>query len=349
MDKFNYLRSLLERTALDAIAGLTLSAVNYREAVEILQKRFGNKPLIISKHMETLLNVEPVTSDHSLKELRHLFDTIESHLRSLRSLGVESTSYGAMLSPVLLMKLPPELRLIVSRKTSATDLSMDNLLETFEEELVARERASGPKASTQPRRGQDRGRHQSSALLTKAQEGAGPTCCYCQQSHSPKDCTTVTNVNARKQMLRSNGRCFNCLRKGHIGRNCRSSSKCQRCSGRHHTSICQAQVTGQSSSQTESTKSQTGLNPAAPSYQPTSTAATLCSDKEGAVMLLEQLYATPPIHRSRLRFESCSIVAAKSHTSLNKQRLFWHWNPLENNFFRLPHLDPAESKQRYVQ
>ena len=52
MDKFNYLRSLLERTAYDAIAGLTLSSANYREAIEILQKRFGNKQLIISKHIE---------------------------------------------------------------------------------------------------------------------------------------------------------------------------------------------------------------------------------------------------------------------------------------------------------
>ena len=38
VDKFNYLRSLLDRSAYDAIAGLTLSAANYREAVEILKK-----------------------------------------------------------------------------------------------------------------------------------------------------------------------------------------------------------------------------------------------------------------------------------------------------------------------
>ena len=38
VDKFNYLRSLLERSAYDAIAGLTLSAANYSEAVDILQE-----------------------------------------------------------------------------------------------------------------------------------------------------------------------------------------------------------------------------------------------------------------------------------------------------------------------
>ena len=237
VDEFNYPRSLLEHAAFDAIARLTLSAANYQEAIEILQKRFSNKPLIISKHMETLLNMEPVTSDQSLKELRRLYDTTESHLCSLKSLGVELTSYGAMFSPVLLTKLPPELCLIVSRKISSTHLNMDNLLKTFEEELVARGRASGSKTFyPQPCRNQERGQHQSSALLMKTQE-AGPSCCYCQQSHSLIDYTAMININTRKQMLKSNGRCFNCLRKGHIGCNCRSS-KCRRCSRCHHTSIC---------------------------------------------------------------------------------------------------------------
>ncbi len=74
-DKYSYLRSLLERTTLDTISGLTLSAASYKEVIELLQNRFGNKPLIISKHMETSLNVESVASDQSLRELRHLYDT----------------------------------------------------------------------------------------------------------------------------------------------------------------------------------------------------------------------------------------------------------------------------------
>ena len=49
IDKFNYLRSLLEKSAYDAIAGLTLSSANYGEAIEILRKRFGNKQVIVSK------------------------------------------------------------------------------------------------------------------------------------------------------------------------------------------------------------------------------------------------------------------------------------------------------------
>ena len=159
VDKFNYLRSLLERTAYDTIAGLTLSETHYREAIELLQKRFGDKQLIISKHMETLLHMEAVTSDQNLRDLRRLYDHTESHILGLKSLGVEEASYGAMLSPVLLSKLPPDIRLIVSRRTSSTELSIDDLLKTFQEELFARERAAGPhQSNTPPRRNQGRGR-----------------------------------------------------------------------------------------------------------------------------------------------------------------------------------------------
>ena len=41
VEKFNYLRSLLEHSAHEAIAGLTLSSANYQEAVDILHKQFG--------------------------------------------------------------------------------------------------------------------------------------------------------------------------------------------------------------------------------------------------------------------------------------------------------------------
>ncbi len=83
-DKFNYMRSPVERTAYDAIFGLTLSTVNYQEAIEILQKRFGNKQLIISKHMETLLTVggcdirpKPEGSATTLRQHRITHDKFE--------------------------------------------------------------------------------------------------------------------------------------------------------------------------------------------------------------------------------------------------------------------------------
>ena len=42
IEKFNYLRTLLDDLALSAISGLTISAENYGQALEILQARYGN-------------------------------------------------------------------------------------------------------------------------------------------------------------------------------------------------------------------------------------------------------------------------------------------------------------------
>ena len=79
--------------------------------------------------MDFLLNLEQVSSPHKLRELRHLF---EAQVRGLKSLGVDSTSYGSLLTWVLLQKLPVELRLIVSRAVEEDDWNLDTLLRQLE-------------------------------------------------------------------------------------------------------------------------------------------------------------------------------------------------------------------------
>ena len=54
----------------------------YSEAVAILTKRFGNQQQIVTKHMDALMGLEAVTSNHNLKDL------VDSHTRSLHSLGI---------------------------------------------------------------------------------------------------------------------------------------------------------------------------------------------------------------------------------------------------------------------
>ena len=93
VDKFNY---LLESTAAKAIAGLTLTAANYDEAIATLKKRFGNPQLIVNRHMEALLNVTAVSTHHDVKGLRRLHDSVEAHVRGLQALGVPPSSYGGL-------------------------------------------------------------------------------------------------------------------------------------------------------------------------------------------------------------------------------------------------------------
>ena len=89
IDRFTYLQSLVGRSAKDAIDGLALTADNYSEAVAILQKRFGNDQLIISKHMETLLGVEAVQAAHDVAALRRMYDKVESNIRGFKVIGCD--------------------------------------------------------------------------------------------------------------------------------------------------------------------------------------------------------------------------------------------------------------------
>ena len=76
IDKFNYLRSLLEMSAYDAIAGLTLSAANYTEAKDILKRRFGNRQMIVSHHMDMLFSLNPVSGEYDNEGLRQLYNDV---------------------------------------------------------------------------------------------------------------------------------------------------------------------------------------------------------------------------------------------------------------------------------
>lgn len=145
-EKFNYLRSLLQHSALDSISGLSLTAANYEEAVAILKKRFGTKQRIVTKHMDALMSIEVVTSSSNLQSLRRLYDNVELHTRSLKSLGVDSNSYGALLASTLMSKLPQDLQLLVSRKIGESEWGLDEVMGVLGEEIQARERTTAVSA-----------------------------------------------------------------------------------------------------------------------------------------------------------------------------------------------------------
>ena len=187
--KFNYLHSLLEHTAAEAIAGLTLSSSNYEEAIALLKKRFGCKQQLISKHMEALLNLEAVTSSRDLKNLRQLYDKVESHVRCLKSLDITSASYGSLLSSILMKKISQDLCLIVSREIVRDEWDLDSLMKVIEKEIEARERAAVDSSVNTRKPGREL--PTTSALLTNNPQVA---CCYCNGSHQSHLCRTVPSA-----------------------------------------------------------------------------------------------------------------------------------------------------------
>ena len=102
VEKFTYLRSLVEGSAAMAISGLQLTSANYDAALEVLKERFAQKQIIINSHMESLLKLKPVNAMSDIKGIRAVLDRVEIQVRGLQSLGVVSAQYNALLIPIFI-------------------------------------------------------------------------------------------------------------------------------------------------------------------------------------------------------------------------------------------------------
>ena len=249
INKFQYLVGLLKGDAALAVAGLPVRVGNYKKAVTILKNRYGQKQIVIASHMDALMKLPSCTETNDVRKLRELYDIIEANVRGLESLGVESEKYGSLLIPVLQPKLPLQIQIEISRKIGGEDWSLTKLLEILRTELEARERclkSVNPAATV--KKPQNKLLPTASALFNDAENNrlargtpyrSGTFCTYCKGNHNSIDCHIVSDRSARLAQLRKEGRCFICLRKGHIAGKCESKYRCNACHRSHHISLCE--------------------------------------------------------------------------------------------------------------
>ena len=131
---------MLEEPTAGAIRGLSPTAENYESAKAMLKKRYGQLQVIINVHMEGLVKVSAVSADDDLRRLRLLYARVEALLRALLVLGINSEWYEKLLIPLVMEKLPSNMRLIISRDVDQPEWDLDVLLNTFNHEIEARER-----------------------------------------------------------------------------------------------------------------------------------------------------------------------------------------------------------------
>ncbi len=111
-------------------------------------------------------------------------------------------------------KLPPEIKLIISRETTGERWHLS--LRILEREVNARERTTSATSIGQ-RRTQPRV-PTAATLTTSSSANTTVSCTYCGGNHSSVSCSTMTDISARMEMLRKAGRCYVCLRKNHMSR-----------------------------------------------------------------------------------------------------------------------------------
>lgn len=108
VQKFTYLRSVLEGVAYHTIEGFEVTSGNYQHAVDALKDRFGRKRIIISSLVKSIVQLEP-RSNNGVQSLQDLHDTLKNWIRALEALGEKPMTHSCILLPILETKLPPEL------------------------------------------------------------------------------------------------------------------------------------------------------------------------------------------------------------------------------------------------
>ena len=267
VQKLNYLRAHLEGEAARAIAGFPLTSVNYHQSLDVLRNRFGDQQKIINAHMYALMNLP--NANNNITSLRTLCDVIENHVRGLAALRQSTESYGALLAPMVLGKLPAEVRKNLAREHSNLEWTFDQLRDSIVKEIRVIEAG----ASVSPPQPEDHYRSTASfhtGAISRPEQRKPPRCAFCKGSHPATQCDAIPDQSKRMDIVKLEKLCFNCLGHHRVGQ-CQSKGHCKRCKERHHTSLCR----GTPNPQTPSIDSNSQNSSSEQSYAPSQTAKNL--------------------------------------------------------------------------
>ena len=167
--------------------------------------------LQVSAHMTKLLSLNTITS------MKHVHDGLVTQVRSLSSLGLDTRNYGPMLMPVLMAKLPDELKLIISRQFGKDIWEIELILKVFRHVLGAREKVTANKEfysvdSEKPYSGSALfsgagSKRFNSILETTFSDKNNLQCFFCKRNHLSKNCSIITKPEVRKDILYNDKRC----------------------------------------------------------------------------------------------------------------------------------------------
>ena len=241
--KFTYLQSLLTGGALASINGLTVTDDSYPVAKEILTKRYGRKERIIFSHIQTLLSLQ--VDCRKSNGLWSLYDSLQSHVRCLESLGVSGDTYGVILTPLILSRLPQEIRMEWAREGEGRESDLAFLLDFLFREIKRRERSETFDKSHEMKnqRLNDQTKKPAPSVATFHANSCNQNktqCGFCRKTnHASEQCYSIKGLNGEelRGKVRDSRLCYICLGK-HFARDCYSKIKCKGCGGRHNSILC---------------------------------------------------------------------------------------------------------------
>ena len=103
----------------------------------MLKQRYGQPHKIIAGYMKALWELPKPTD--SIASVKDFYDSLETYIRGLKSLGKTEDSYGDLLIPIILEKLPGSLKTHISRTHGDKAWTLPELKEAVYKEIQASE------------------------------------------------------------------------------------------------------------------------------------------------------------------------------------------------------------------
>uniref|UniRef100_A0A7I4Z3P0 DUF1758 domain-containing protein n=1 Tax=Haemonchus contortus TaxID=6289 RepID=A0A7I4Z3P0_HAECO len=251
--KFSLLKSCLRGRALQSIQGLSLTAANYKIAVDILKTHYDDK--VTMKHILFTKLAQLPACDPEGRQLPTFYNRMFSLVRQFCNGGDDSkeTALGAL----LLNKLPVRVRSqIYDRTSNSHNVTPSELLHLLTD--IVRKDSTLFKIEFHSRRSSEAKnvdyvfhsttrsvRPPSNGTITRSTEKqhnpkkTGKSCPYCKSAfRGAMDCNVFTTTKQRWAQTKVLRLCHNCLSSAHITRECSSKYSCRYCSQRHHSSLC---------------------------------------------------------------------------------------------------------------
>lgn len=249
IEKFGYLLECLSGEARAMLDGLGLTADNFSHAWALLNDRYGKTEKLTAAYMKALWTITP--PGPSVGELTRFYDKLQSCTRALQSLGEDEKSYGTLLIPMLIEKLPSALVVQITRDRKVGHWTIKSLNEAIYREINALSTTTDLPSpfgyydhnfnDTRTRTGEFTPPPTGAFLSGASNYGYGKKklCPFCGQTdqHSATQCRVVTDIDKRRRIAERDRLCFNCLNPNHRSDMCRSANRCQQCGGKHHTAL----------------------------------------------------------------------------------------------------------------
>ena len=249
-EKMQYLKTSLTGQAKAAISGMGFSSQSYYHAWDILCEKYGRSDFIVNAQFKKILTHPPVRHDDSTSIVKFA-NVVTNVVNTLTQLGYTSDLEAEAVLSSTTRKLSPQLREQWLQYMQDRRLLRGNLIifkewlaskATIHENLLAQTNSSFDRNKFQ-----SRDKPKTSTFASNAEESSKPKnfeCPFKDGQHPIWTCEKFKSlkVNERREHVQKFRLCFNCLKPGHMSKDCRSRTCSVPSCGRRHNRLLHSEL-----------------------------------------------------------------------------------------------------------